>query len=176
MDYFELLKEKLKKPTTVYNCGNDEMWESVERKEGIVFPNDYKKFINYYGTGGIDNYFWILTPFEKDENINFIMKCNIMLDSYMKLKDLFPEDYVYDVFPNEKGILPCAYAENGDEVYWLTSRNIEEWEIILYDATYSAFRHYKMGFVEFMYKILSEEIKSQLIVIEKEKYFCSIKV
>ena len=47
MDYFELLKEKLKKPTTVYNCGNDEMWESVERKEGIVFPNDYKKFINF---------------------------------------------------------------------------------------------------------------------------------
>lgn len=42
---------------------NNAGWSKIETKLGTSLPEDYKNFIKTYGTGGIDNFIWILTPF-----------------------------------------------------------------------------------------------------------------
>ena len=34
-------------------------WEEIEKKIGIIFPEDYKRFIDFHGEGGINEFLWI---------------------------------------------------------------------------------------------------------------------
>lgn len=53
-------------------------WLEIEEMIGSQLPTDYKQFIDLYGTGGIDDFLWILTPFVNDENVNLFNKVKII--------------------------------------------------------------------------------------------------
>ncbi|MBD5135547.1 MAG: SMI1/KNR4 family protein [Lachnospiraceae bacterium] len=38
------------------NC-KENSWEEVEKRIGIIFPEDYKEFIDSYGEGSINEFF-----------------------------------------------------------------------------------------------------------------------
>ena len=44
-------------------------WEEIEKKIGIIFPEDYNRFIDFHGEGGINEFLWILSPFSENENL-----------------------------------------------------------------------------------------------------------
>ena len=93
-NYFELLKNILDIHKDVYDTGNYKEWNKFEEELGIILPDDYKKFITTYGTGSINNFIWFLTPFSEDENINYLKKMNIILQSYNISKNNFPKDLI----------------------------------------------------------------------------------
>lgn len=157
--YLKEVKKVLLMPNQPLHTGNADKWHEFESSLGIILPEDYKEFIMTYGTGGIDNFIWILTPFEHDENINFMAKMNVMLSSYEESKGKFPQYYKHDVFPKSEGLLPWAYSENGDEIYWLTSSNPNKWSIVVYETRSPQYHHYEMSMTEFLYKILTKELK-----------------
>lgn len=158
VDYFTLLKKVLLKPNITYHTGTDEMWKEFENKEGIIFPQDYKEIINYYGTGGIGKFLWFLTPFETDENVNYIYKMKVMSDAYRHSKLKFPEDFKHNIFPENKGLLPWGFTDNGDELYWETGNKFEDWKIIIYESRSSDYFEYEMSLCEFLYKLICGEI------------------
>lgn len=173
MDYIELFKKVIKVPESPCNNGNKADWEEFENKEIQIFPDDYKAFINTYGSGVINNFIWILNPFEKNENINFFKKSKEMLDAYSELKQMFPNDYVYDVYPQSKGLLPCGVTDNGDEIYWKTDQHINDWKIIVYDSSAESYE-YDMSLIEFLYKICIKEIMCEAFpddLFDKEAKF-----
>jgi hypothetical protein len=43
--------------------GTKQMWDDVEIEMGLIFPADYKNFINIYGHGDILGFFSIASPF-----------------------------------------------------------------------------------------------------------------
>lgn len=59
-------------PAKPFNTEGVHGWKEIEDTIGTKFPSDYKQFISLYGTGGIDDFLWILTPFVNDENVNLI--------------------------------------------------------------------------------------------------------
>ena len=63
------------------------------------------------------------------------------------------------MFPSNGGLLPCAITDNGDEIYWLTSNIVDEWNIIVYESRSSDYYEYNMGLAEFLHKILAKEIE-----------------
>lgn len=154
----EALKKILCIPTNAYNIGNEEKWISFEEKLGITLPKDYKDFIDIYGTGGIDNFLWILNPFVEDENVNFLKKKEELLNAYQESKNKFPELYQYNIFPSSEGLLPWGYTDNADELYWLTSEKLEDWKIIIYESRSSENYCYSYTMTEFLYQIVSKEI------------------
>lgn len=156
--FLKKLQKVLSTPNQPFNTGNDNEWIEFESILGIMLPEDYKEFIIAYGTGGIDNFMWILTPFVKDENINFMTRMNVMLSSYVESKDKFPQYYKHEIFPKLDGLLPWAYTENGDEIYWQTSVNSNEWSIVVYETRSPQYHHYEMSMTEFLYKILTKEL------------------
>lgn len=57
------------------------------------------KFIDTYGTGGIDNFLWVLSPFVENENVNLIQKGKVIRDAYQVSKNSFPEYFTHNIYP-----------------------------------------------------------------------------
>jgi hypothetical protein len=145
-------------PENPLNTGSNVDWENFITNLGTDLPSDYKKFIETYGTGGIDNFLWILTPFVSDENINFLKKQKELSDAYLQSKQNFPQYYKHDVFPQKGGLLPWAYTDNGDELYWLTDGEPFNWKIIVYESRSPENHTYSLTMTEFLYQILTREL------------------
>lgn len=92
-NYFNLLSKIISSPSIVYHAGTDKTWQEFEKRSGIYFPTDYKNLINKYGTGGLNNFVWFLTPFVTDENVDFMKKSKQMLDAYKISRKNFPTTF-----------------------------------------------------------------------------------
>ncbi|MEM5601652.1 hypothetical protein AAHB61_15850 [Bacillus cereus] len=90
-------------PEFPQKTGDKEQWGEFFGALGTELPTDYVKFIEIYGTGGIDNFLWILTPFVNDENVNYLGRQKEMKDSYIQSKKNFPQYYKHDVYPSSGG-------------------------------------------------------------------------
>lgn len=157
-NYLKLLEIVLVKPDIVYKTGSKEMWSSFEKDTKIILPDDYKEFIQRYGTGGIGDFLWILTPFESDDNVNYIKRMNEMIFAYQVSKSKMPEYFKHNIFPEEDGLLPWGFTDNGDELYWKTSSTFSDWEIVIYESASPEYYHYKMSLTEFLYKIITKQV------------------
>jgi len=58
----EELKKILIPPLKPFQTGDRNGWDELESSLGTLLPQ-YKDFISIYGTGAIDNFIWVLTPF-----------------------------------------------------------------------------------------------------------------
>ncbi len=153
----EKLKSILPVPNLAISSDNSSNWSEVENKLGIVLPSDYKDFITLYGSGIIGNFIMIYSPFTENENMNFFIQQNLNKDAYLTLKVSFPEDYPYEVFPTNRGILPWGRTENGDTLNWIVDTNQGDWAILIDDGSGDYFE-YKGSMTGFIYDVLSESI------------------
>ena len=152
------LKGVLTPPVNPSKAGNSMGWSELEAVLGVSLPQDYKDYISTYGTGGIDNFIWILTPFDQDENVNFLARTEEMREAYLESKQQFPEYYKHSFFPEAGGILPWGYTDNGDELYWKTNEDEGMWTIIVYESRSSDYHEYPMSMTEFLYEIVSRNL------------------
>lgn len=153
------LKNIIEAKNQVVNVDTKEKWDVVESQVGAILPPDYKEFINEYGTVSINNFIWILTPFDEDEYVNLIKRGKEISKTYIESKMNSPEYFKHDVFPSKGGILPWGYTENGDELYWLADGTSNEWHVIVYESRSSDYYEYSMGMVEFIYRIISGKLR-----------------
>lgn len=150
--YLEKLKTILKVPKQVYHIGNAQAWEEFQTTYNCNFPFDYKEFIDTYGTGGISNFLWILTPYEGDKNINLFDRAKVMCESYNYMKDSFPGEFNDSIYPEEGGLLPWGVTDNGDELFFGNGT------VVVMEARYANRYEYDMGMIEFLYKLFMKEI------------------
>lgn len=136
--------------------GSKDEWKQVENVLGVL-PDEYKEFISIYGTGGIDNFIWILTPFVQDENFNLVERGKVIREAYLESKQNFPQDFKHDVYPTVGGLLPWAVTDNGDEIYWRTGNNLNEWSIVIYGSRSFEYVEYNKSVIEFLYEILTKD-------------------
>lgn len=155
-EYFERLGEVLYVSTKT-NRKMERNWKDAEKKIGIKLPSDYKNFIDKYGTGGLDNFLWVLTPFDEGY-INLIKRSEIILCAYEESKTQSDDGFVHDVYPNKDGIFPWGYTDNGDELYWKTNEDSGKWDIVVYPSRESFGYVYKMSLTEFLYKLIVKEL------------------
>jgi len=59
----EQLIRVLAPPARPAAIGSPEAWVSVEDRLGVRLPADYKAFVAQYGSGVIDGFVWIFSPF-----------------------------------------------------------------------------------------------------------------
>lgn len=174
-----MLKKVLLKDKIAYNCGNIDMWDVYEKQMDINFPDDYKNIINYYGTGGIANFLWFLNPFEQDFNVNFSHKMTEMLDAYNESKNKHPNEFPFLTYPNKNGLLPWAYTDNGDELYWKMEDKASDWKIIIYEARSTNYYVYEMSISEFLYKLIINEVQCNIfsnVFVEREMIYIAVDV
>lgn len=147
-------------------------WEKVENKLGIVFPGDYKRFIDSYGVGSINDFLWILSPFCENENLNSIEKFKVMKEAYISMQCEFSERFSFCFYDGKTGLFPWGITDNGDELFW----NFKEdnLEIVVYESRYASNMSYIMGMEEFLCKLIKKEIVCPIFpddfILEKNYY------
>ena len=107
--YINKLANIIKSNNELTDKYTKEKWDEIELTLGVKLPTDYKKFINRYGVGSINDFIWVLNPFTQNSNLNLIKKGKEIREAYAISKNGFPEDFMHDVFPSSGGLLPCPY-------------------------------------------------------------------
>lgn len=155
--YLEKLQKILLPGNQVFETGSQNDWEQPEGKLNIKLPDDYKKYINIYGSGVIDDFLWVLNPFCKNENINLLHQSKELLEACKELRQEFPEFFTYNIFPEKNGLLPWGLTDNGDELYWKTDIDLNKWEIVVFNG--GDFYPFQMCMTEFLYNVLSGKFR-----------------
>ncbi|MEO3945334.1 SMI1/KNR4 family protein [Gorillibacterium sp. CAU 1737] len=144
-------------PETPHKPGSVEEWREAAEQLGTDLPADYKEFLRIYGTGGVGDFLWILTPFDPDVNINLSIRQRELCEAYLVSKTNFPEYYPYEAYPAPGGLLPWAYTDNGDELYWLTEGPPDQWTVVVYESRSPDCHVYPVRMTDFLYGFLSGE-------------------
>jgi hypothetical protein len=134
-------------------------WEAIEKKLGTVFPDDYKEFISCYGTGEIDEFLFVLNPVANNKYVNLFSRIDTLKQSSAVSKQMFGTDYIPPLFPESGGYLPFAYTANGDDLYWATGGNPDEWPVVVFETRSPEKEQFNMTMASFLAGILSGNIR-----------------
>ena len=151
-------------PTSPENIGDNNLWDSVEKRIGIVLPDDYKEFISIYGTGYIGDFIRVFNPFCEYPSLNLEKQINDQLGALRQIKDDFGEsESPYPLFPESNGLLPWGITDNGDVLYWLTRGSSDQWHSVVNESRGPYFEEFQDSMVTFLIKLIQGEIQSDII-------------
>ena len=141
---------------------NPASWSRIEEKVNCFLPNDFKSFIDSYGTGVIGNFLWVLNPKSSNDSLNF-NKSKYFSFSYNKMKELFPEDYMRPAFPKENSFLTWAFSDNGDSLFWVVNGdNPDEWKVGIHSSDKGEEEIFDMGVSAFLISLANKTLSSEI--------------
>ena len=70
----------------------------------------------------------------------------------------YGETIPYELFPNEDGILPFGITDNGDVLFWQTSKEQDNWKIIVNEVRSPDWEAFEMSMTKFLLEILSRRL------------------
>jgi hypothetical protein len=159
----ELLQSFLSPPDNpVNNDVTGERWSETEVFLGAVLPDDYKEFVSIYGSGAVDDFLWILNPVEENKYLNFREQSKYFSESYLVLKQDFPEYYSQKLFPESGGILTWGFTIDSDALVWVTEGEPNSWKVGVVDKNSTGFRIYDCNMTDFLQSLLDRNISVPL--------------
>lgn len=132
-------------------------WNDVESSLAIELPNDYKRFIDKYGTGWIGDFLLVLDPSSVTERYNLVRSSVDILGNYQSSKESFPQYYSHTIFNGKNGIFPCGITDNADVIYW-EYENGEQKNIVVYNARGGDYFSIESTLTDFIYGVLAKTI------------------
>ncbi len=138
-------------------------WGGSPVELGFTFPPDYRDFIDLYGRGAIrgelDIHFpWISGPWLGGRGgFSYIVEyMNILWnpEGFKSLRERYPEDYPYPLYPERNGLLAWAHNGNADYCFWLTGEgDPAQWPVVVWDR--ATWRRYDCGMAELLVRLLT---------------------
>lgn len=151
--------DKLKKllPPPENPVDNRGDWEQVEELLGTTLPKDYKQFTEIYGAGEINKFFRIYTPFTKNPSFHFgIWKP--YAEAFRPIRDNFPKDFPYPLFPEKGGALTFGFTISGDNTFWITQGIPDRWFIASRQHGFPMVSYKKHNLIKFLIDLLQEKL------------------
>lgn len=116
-------------------------WNRIERKINISFPDDYKQLLKAYGHGQWQGFWYLLNPRVHDEEHWCSAEDDTIGSTDLQVlravraaeQEDDPTKPQLPIFPEEGGLLPWAYTDNGGVFCWLTAGGRSTWPTIYYD-------------------------------------------
>lgn len=146
-------------------------WSLVEKEVGFSLPNDYKEFINAYGTGCISDFIWVFNPFSRNRALNNeAVKYHIW--AYQDLKRSHPEYYSIPSYPAEGSFYPWGGTDNGDCLAWEVKGDPSRWTVMLIGSSGpKAIDYCNLKMSEFLYELLTGRLDGKLNSIDTDEPF-----
>ena len=132
-------------------------WMAVENRLGTSLPDDYKAFIEVFGSGTIDSFLWVLNPFSSNPNLNLEHQIKIQADVLEELAS-YGEAIPFKSFPEKDGILPFAMSDNGDVLYWQTSDDPAQWKVVANESRGPDWAQFDLSMTDFLAQILKRQL------------------
>ncbi|SFH72223.1 hypothetical protein SAMN04515618_102128 [Collimonas sp. OK307] len=136
-------------------------WSEVERRLKTALPQDYKDYVEIFGSGAVSNFLWILNPFSVNPNLNLEQQLKTQTDVLGDLRN-YGEDVPYRCFPQAGGIFPFALSDNGDVLYWLTNGLPAEWTVVVNEARGPEWQHFDLPMTDFVTGVLTKKFSCHI--------------
>lgn len=133
-------------------------WSEVEASLGTPLPEDYKRFIDQYGSGAINGFVTVFNPFSRRPGLSLLEQSKQNLETLRTLHDAFGEPRPYELHPALSGLLPVAITDNGDVVHWLTDVEPSKWSIVVNEARSPDYEHFACDLTTFLAGVLRKSI------------------
>jgi hypothetical protein len=129
-------------------------WTSVETRLRSTLPDDYKQYVETYGTGSIGTMpVWILNAF----TTNLIDQCDSIRSAYRVLFSGSPHLQQFPIYPTTGGLLCFGATGNGDYLHWLTEGAPNKWKVIVYDLSDAEFSPVHGNCVQFVVNLIEQK-------------------
>jgi len=149
------LTEIVPPPKKPKGVGTAAQWSKAESELGISLPDDYRQFIETYGSGLFAGFYVIYSPGEKSPYSNLVKRQKLMQPIYES-----HEDRPYAVHPERPGLLVWGADENGNYYYWLTKGTPDKWTVVAEHGREEEFDHHKCSMVKFLLGVQQLKIRA----------------
>jgi hypothetical protein len=170
--YIETLMKVMRPPSNPIDAvGN---WKEAEVRIGTQLPEDYKQFINAYGTGAIGKMpIWVFNALTPD----MAAYGESTAKAYHTLFADSPELLSYPLYPETGGLLQWGATGSGDYLHWLTTGLPNEWKVVVHDFANTEFVRFDAAFGEFLLKVVNGELGDifPTVLFERPVLFSSSK-
>ena len=147
-----------KHPTEI---GTLAQFRQVEKRLGTRLPSDYRKFIFKYGTGAFAREYFVFSPFTANQHLSLTRKVPELCKYERQFKETWGVEAVpYNVYPDSPGILPWGADNNGNNYFWLTTGDPDDWVVVQNEVRGTGYKQRDCSLTEFLLGILSGRIES----------------
>jgi hypothetical protein len=142
--------------------GNKGNWLEVERALGTALPQDYKAFVSNYGSGSLDSFIRVLTPFSRNRFLNLLEQGRETLNAFQVTKREIGHPSL-PLFPDAGGLLQWGQTDNGDLLCWLADGDPAGWRSALLQARGVRMEIYRESMTSLLEGLLSSRNRSALL-------------
>lgn len=137
---------------------SSESWRAIQDSLGLELPKDYRDFIDAYGTGRIDDFIWVLSPFAKNQYLNLCSQSKIILDAQKQFHSESGVKSAFTYFPDTNGLFPWGGTDNGDVLFWHCVGDPSRWNVVVRDSRSSRWRSFDLNMTAFLYAVVTKEL------------------
>jgi hypothetical protein len=159
----ERLRLLLPPPTDPVEGGRPDGWAKVEAALGTRLPGDFKAFTQLYGSGKVDDFLYLFNPFAAGQDGNLLFEKARVLAGYTQTRAKFPQRLPLPPFPQPGGVLPLGRTDNGDELYWVTAGDPDEWSVALLESHAASQEIHPMPVTGFLAALAAGELQTQVL-------------
>jgi hypothetical protein len=148
-------------PERPKGAGTASDWRRLESDLNLRFPEEFKELIATYGHGRFTEFFGVATPFYRaPRDIGYKEFVRLRIEGIRFAQSSYPEEAVpLPGYPENGGLFPWGYTDNGGTMCWLTEGESARWPIIcLDDGNTKDFDRFDVSVVEFIEKWLTDQI------------------
>jgi hypothetical protein len=154
------LKAHAPPPPDPVETGDPARWPEVEKAMGTALPRDYKDFTATYGSGRFDELLWLFNPFAPGGDGNLVDERDGVLADYAASRRKFPDHYPLPPWPEPGGVLPLGRSDNGNELYWVTKGEPDDWQVAIFGSRSPGFDLHDGGIVRFLADLVSGRLET----------------
>jgi hypothetical protein len=151
----DALTTHIKRPPNPIETGTTSDWNRVEAELAFVFPEEYKQFIQVYGSGCIDGFLWVMNPFSANSNMELAVQARLRQDALRSLIEDFNISCPYAWHD----LVPWAFTDNGDVLYFLRANTDEDSSIVISDAGATEFQEVSMSLSLFLIALVTRTLR-----------------
>lgn len=134
-------------------------WGQVEGALNLRLPSDYKRLVEDYGAGSLDEFLWVLQPDEANSNLDLLAQRSARLNALRTLREQ-GETIPFDLEPGNEQVLPWGITDNGDVCYWVTHpyKEPDKWTVVVNEARGPHWEQFNGSVTEFLAAVLSRTL------------------
>jgi hypothetical protein len=159
----ERLRQLLPPPADPVEPARPDGWAEVEAAIGAQLPGDFKAFTELYGSGMVDDFLYLFNPFAAGQDGNLLVEKDRVLAAYRQTRAQFPDRLSLPPFPEEGGVLPLGRTENGDELYWVTARDPDDWPVALLESRAAFLEVHPMPVTGLLAALAANQLTSRVL-------------
>jgi hypothetical protein len=111
----------------------------------------------------VDDFLYLFNPFAQGPDGNLVVEKDRVLAAYRQTRARFPQRLPLPPFPEPGGVLPLGRTDNGDELYWHTEGEPDDWTVVLLESRAARQEQHPVPATGFLAELAAGTLKTQVL-------------